>query len=444
VKIAASNYGTNEQPGILLGYTPTTPEQCQVTIVDGNILTCDFGYDLPGAVGDRVWSDFNGNGVQDPGEPGIDGIPMSLYDASNNLIASDTTHGDGNYMIGGVPAGTYTVRIDDTFLPGGLTPTYDLDGVATPNAAVVTVAGGQIRTDVDFGYQGTASVGDRVWLDTNGNGVQDAGEAGLNGVTVQLLDGAGNVLASATTSGDGNYSFSRLNGGNYSVRIVAASLPPGVTETYDLDGVATTNVAAFSLNPGDSRTDLDFGYRGRASVGDRVWLDANGNGVQDAGETGINGATVQLINSSSNILGVAKTTGDGNYTFNNLSPGTYTVRVASLPAGVSETYDLDGLASANQAAFALAAGQNRTDVDFGYRNTGSVGDRVWLDANGNGVQDTGEAGITGVTVQLLQGNAVLATTSTGADGHYLFANLAAGSYSIRGSGGLPSSGPRLG
>jgi serine-aspartate repeat-containing protein C/D/E len=758
VKIAASNYGTNEQPGILFGYTPTTPEQCQVTIVDGNILTCDFGYDLPGAVGDRVWSDFNGNGVQDPGEPGINGIPVSLYDASNNLIASDTTHGDGNYSITGVPAGTYTVRVDDEFLPGGLTPTYDLDGVATPNAAVVTVAGGQIRTDVDFGYQGnaaigdrvwsdvngngvqdagepgvtgvtlqlyddssnlitttvtganghysfdhlpegtytvqidtttlptgatetydfdgtdtpdavfsifaeagttntlidfgyqtpvtatgsigdrvwndvngdgtqdpseaglngvtvqlldgtntlvattatagngnytfsnlaagtytvrivaaslppgvsetydldgvgtpnaatltlataqnrtdvdfgyqgTASVGDRVWLDANGNGVQNAGEAGINGVTVQLLDAANNVLASTTTSGDGNYSFSRLNGGNYSIRIVTSSLPPGVTETYDLDGVATANIAAFSLNPGDSRTDVDFGYRGTASVGDRVWLDsngngtqdageagingvtvqlldnvsnviatavtsgdgnytfsnltagtysvrvtppagvaetydldgvatanlasfplaggqartdvdfgyrgtasvgdrvwldANGNGVQDAGEAGINGVTVQLLDSAKNIIGIAKTSGDGNYTFNNLSPGTYTVRVSSLPAGVSETYDLDGLASANQATFALAAGQARTDVDFGYRNTGSVGDRVWLDTNGNGVQDTGEAGINNVTVQLVNAaNTVIATAATSGNGNYTFSNLPAGNYTVR-------------
>jgi hypothetical protein len=652
VKIAASNYGTNEQPGILFGYTPTTPEQCQATITNDNILTCDFGYDRPGAVGDRVWDDFNGNGVQDPGEPGINGIPVGLYDSNNNLVGNDTTHGDGNYSITGVPSGTYTVRVDADFLPGGLTPTYDLDGVATPNAAVVTVAGGQVRTDVDFGYQGnasigdrvwndvngngvqdpgepgitgvtlqlyddssnlitttvtgadghysfdhlpegtynvqvdtttlpagstetydfdgtdtpdvvfsifaeagttntdidfgyqtpvtatgsigdrvwndvngdgtqdpseaglngvtvqlydgtntlvattttagdgnytfsnlaagtytvkivvaslppgvaetydldgvgtqnaatldlataqnrtdvdfgyqgTASVGDRVWLDTNGNGVQDAGEAGINGVTVQLLDGANNVLASTTTSGDGNYSFSRLNGGNYSVQIVTSSLPPGVTETYDLDGVATANIASFSLNPGDSRTDVDFGYRGTASVGDRVWLDSNGNGTQDAGEPGINGATVQLLDAANNVVATATTTGDGNYTFSNLTAGNYSVRVMP-PAGLAETYDLDGVATANIASFPLAGGQNRTDVDFGYRGTGSVGDRVWLDSNGNGTQDAGEAGINGVTVQLLDSsNNVIATATTSGDGNYTFSNLAAGNYSVR-------------
>ncbi len=75
-------------------------------------------------------------------------------------------------------------------LPSGVTPSFDLDGIATPNIASFTLAAGANRTDVDFGYRGTGSVGDRVWNDTNGNGVQDAGETGINGVTVQLLNGA--------------------------------------------------------------------------------------------------------------------------------------------------------------------------------------------------------------------------------------------------------------
>jgi hypothetical protein len=66
VRIASSNYGTREQPGILFGYMPTTPEECQVTIVDGNIFTCDFGYDLPASIGDRIWLDRNGNGWPRP------------------------------------------------------------------------------------------------------------------------------------------------------------------------------------------------------------------------------------------------------------------------------------------------------------------------------------------------------------------------------------------
>ena len=545
VVIAASNY-SGEGGGTLVGYTPTTPEQCQATVTDDNVLTCDFGYRKPGAVGNRVWNDYNGNGVQDPGEPGINGVTVELIDSGGSIVASDTTNTDGNYSITNIPAGNYTVRVDDTSLPGGLTPTYDLDGIATPNETAITIVGGETRTDVDFGYQGnvsigdrvwndangngiqdpgepgitgvkvqllddsgnpitttvtgadghysfdhlyegtytvqidtttlpagstetydldgidtpdaatvfvpggtaetdvdfgyqtpvtaTASIGDRVWNDVNGDGVQDANETGINGVTVQLLDVANNVVATATTSGDGNYTFSSLAAGTYTVRIVAASLPPGVAPTFDADGVGTPNAATLTLTTGESRTDVDFGYQGTASVGDRVWLDANGNGAQDLGETGLNGVTVQLLDAANNVLATTTTSGDGNYAFSNLNGGNYSVRVvaASLPPGVAETYDLDGVITPNVAAFSLTPGDSRTDLDFGYRGTASVGDRVWLDANGNGVQDAGESGINGVTVQLLDAaNNVVATATTSGDGNYTFSNLTAGNYSVR-------------
>src|SRR6185312_11869606 len=217
---------------------------------------------------------------------------------------------------------------------------------------------------------------------------QDSGETGINGVTVQLFNGA-TLVATTTTAGDGNYTFNNLTPATYTVKIVPGSLPAGVTPTFDLDGIATANQATFSLAAGQNRTDVDFGYRATGSIGDRLWYDTNGNGVQDAGETGINGVTVQLFNGAT-LVATTTTAGDGNYTFNNLAAGTYTVKVVpgTLPAGVTPTFD-------------LAAGASRTDVDFGYRGTASVGDRVWYDTNGNAAQDAGETGINGVTVQLL-------------------------------------------
>ena len=264
------------------------------------------------------------------------------------MIATTTTSGDGNYTFGNLAAGTYTVKIT-AGLPAGTAASYDLDGIATANQATFTLTAGQNRTDVDFGYRNTGSVGDRVWLDANGNGTQDSGEAGINGVTVQLVDSGGTV--------DRHHDHQRRR--QLHVRQPGAGhlhrqdcgMPAGTTETYDLDGVATANQATFTLTAGQNRTDVDFGYRYTGSVGDRVWLDANGNGVQDAGETGLNGVTVQLLDGSNNVVGTTTTSGDGNYTFNNLAAGTYTVKVSGLPAGTAETYDLDGVATANQATF---------------------------------------------------------------------------------------------
>ena len=99
------------------------------------------------------------------------------------------------------------------------------------------------------------SIGDAVWFDVNGDGVQDAGEPGIAGVTMKLLDGLGNPILQdpvtgaivdatfpgavpyvAVTDVDGNYLFENLPPGDYTVMVDTATLPPGLTQTFDFDG----------------------------------------------------------------------------------------------------------------------------------------------------------------------------------------------------------------
>src|SRR5206468_1242348 len=171
------------------------------------------------------------------------------------------------------------------------------------------------------------------------------------------------VIATTATSRNANCTFSTLTAGTYTVKVTQ---PVGTVLTYDLDGLATANQATVSLTA--SRTDVDFGYRavGTLSIGDRVWKDANANGLQDSSEVGINGVTVQLLNSGGTVIATTTTSGNGNYSFGGLFAGTYTVKVVTSTLGgtVTETYDLDGVSSANQATVNLAA--SRTYVDFGY------------------------------------------------------------------------------
>lgn len=125
------------------------------------------------------------------------------------------------------------------------------------------------------------------------------------------------------------------------------------------------------------------------------------------------------------------TDGSGGYLFSSLLSGSYIVTV-SPPVGLTQTYDLDGTGSAHETQVILAAGQNRRDVDFGYSdNLGSVGDTVWEDTNQNGIQDTGEQGLSGVTLTLSGVDVpVTAVAVTDASGMYLFTNVASGTYTI--------------
>ena len=218
--------------------------------------------DCGATIGDYVWNDVNGDGVQDGSESGIEGVTVELRNDQGTVVATAVTDVNGGYLFEHVVPGAYTVTVDPSSLPAGLTvPTFDLDGLGTPNEASVTVAEGDERLDVDFGYQTTASIGDRVWLDTNGDGVQDGDETGIEGVTVELRNDQGTVIATATTGTGGEYLFADLVPGTYTVTVDDTTLPAEIDgPTFDFDGTATPHTASVTVASGESQLDVDFGY----------------------------------------------------------------------------------------------------------------------------------------------------------------------------------------
>jgi fimbrial isopeptide formation D2 family protein/uncharacterized repeat protein (TIGR01451 family) len=413
-------------------------------------INYNFGELADAGLGDRVWLDRNGDGAQDPGEPGIGGVQVYL-DLNNDGVLDagepvTTTNALGQYFFGNLPGGTYTVRVVTTTLPTGINQTYDLDGATvTPHAATAPLTTGATRTDVDFGYRGTASIGDRVWLDRDGDGVQETGEPGLSGVIVYLdLNGNGVRDADepfAVTDATGNYLIDGLPAGTYTVRVVTTTLPTGINQTYDLDGVGTPGVVTgVTLTSGEARTNVDFGYRGTASIGDRVWNDANANGIQDAGETGVDGVVVALYDSTGALLITTTTDLNGNYLFDNLPAGTYTVGVGATPgrsisprgAGSDPALDSDiDRATRRSNPITLAIGEDRRDIDIGLYQLAAVGSLVWLDRDLDGVREADESGIGGIEVRLLRSDGtVVATQTTDANGYFMFTDVEPGEYRI--------------
>ena len=119
-------------------YTGRGETQASVTITDASVQGVDFGLVTPATIGDRVWYDEDGNGV-DNGEPGVPGVPVILKDASGVEVARTTTDANGNYRFTGLIPGTYTVDIE---VPAGFN--------AVTTSMTVTVGEGEENLDVDF------------------------------------------------------------------------------------------------------------------------------------------------------------------------------------------------------------------------------------------------------------------------------------------------------
>lgn len=427
------------------------------------------------SIGDRVWNDVNKNGIQDPGEQGVAGVTVKLYDNLNVLIATTTSDANGFYLFPDLPNGTYYVGFSNlpvgfVFSPkeqGGDNTADSNPDVITGLTGTVPLTGNTHITDIDAGINygntkiGKGSLGDRVWYDMNNDGLQNAGEAGVAGVTVTLYASDGiTVLATTVTNALGEYIFTNLDAGTYVVGFT--NIPGGFnisTKDADAQGIngelnsdvnaGTQKTDPVALGSGENKLSVDMGIvppAGSASLGDFVWFDLNNDGLQTAGEPGVQGVMVTLYNGAGNIVSYTTTSANGEYHFVGLAPDTYNVEFSNLPAGYEfTTYNADLLGingSVNSDAdpitgltqtVTLVSGDNNLNLDAGIVSAivASVGDYVWFDENHDGIQDANEKGIGGILVTLYDAlNNPVASTITHPDGSYIFTNVTPGTYTM--------------
>ncbi|HEX7379508.1 MAG TPA: SdrD B-like domain-containing protein, partial [Pirellulales bacterium] len=358
-----------------------------------------------------VFNDTNANGTLDSGETGVAGATVFLNndgtgapDASNPSTVTDS---NGNYSFSLLAPGNYKVAVVP---PTGTT-------ISTTNLAVTVTAGGAVQT-VNIG-EVPPSIAGTVFTDVNDNGTFDTGDVGIAGRTVFIdQDGSGKADGAnpqTTTDSVGNFTFSGLAAGSYTVDEV---LPSG--------GTLTTPAQTVTVTTGQTTSGVVFGEL--PSISGTVFADLNGNGTMDTGEPGLAAQTVFL-----NIDGSGKpdssnpsttTDASGKFAFGTEPAGSYTVEEV-LPDNVT-------LSTPAQTVTANA-GSTASGVLFG--ELPSITGTVFTDTNGNGVLDSGETGVAGQTVFLdIDGSGAPdssnPSTTTDANGNYDFLGLAPGNYPV--------------
>ena len=246
------------------------------------------------------------------------------------------------------------------------------------------------------------ALGDKVWYDLNRDGIQDAGEAGVEGVTVTLTGGgedgvigtADDTTHTTITDAEGNYRFDDLTPGvEYQVNFsdlpqdyVFTTQNAGSDDALDSDvDVNTGSTDIITLAPGEYNNTIDAGIvLETASLGDKVFFDDDRDGIQDATEAGVEGVTVTLtgggedgvIGTADDTTTTATTDAEGNYRFDDLTPGVeYQVNFSHLPqdyvfttqnAGSDDTVDSDAdVNTGNTDIITLAPGEYNNTIDAG-------------------------------------------------------------------------------
>jgi arylsulfatase A-like enzyme/protocatechuate 3,4-dioxygenase beta subunit len=425
-------------------------------------------------IGDYVWEDADGDGIQDSAESGAAGVAVALYDCNaGRTIANTTADAGGRYAFTGLAAGRYRIQFvapaGYRFSPHEQGSNRGADSNADPTTGFTLcrlLADDQSRPGIDAGLvpadtgTGTAEIGDYVWEDADGDGIQDSTESGTAGISVLLHRCAsGDIVRNTTTDSAGRYLFDRLAAGSYRVQFVLPTgfrfspFEQGTSRGLDSNADPETGFTACqTLVNAQSRPGIDAGLvpptgTGTGMIGDYVWEDVDDDGIQDSAESGVAGVAVSLYDCNAGRI-AANTTTDagGRYVFDRLAAGFYRIQFAQpagfkfSPFGRGTSRGLDSNADPATGytnCQTLANAQSRPGIDAGLvptgTSTGMIGDYVWEDVDGDGIQDSAESGVAGVAVSLYDCNAgrIVASTATDTGGRYAFERLAPGFYRIQ-------------
>lgn len=340
--------------------------------------TSSASFTVGGSISGTIYNDTDATWINDRGiDKPFEGVTVRLLDADGNPVKDSsgaditaTTDANGNYTFNRLPLGDYKVEVvpDHATVDGenvslsDYTQTYGYQtstkrseagkGKLTTPTISLTTSNANV-SKVDFGFVKPASVGNFVWFDANKDGVQDADEYGVAGVTVTLTDGAGNPVIDldgnpvkpVTTDANGKYEFTNLmpnvdriiaNAGEENYK-VTFTVPAGYSATKSYaaaDGEKDSNgtESSVTLTEGQNDETVDFGLVAEGKIGDTIFWDVDNNGGSAPSGADKPLAGVKVTLTYTTPAGVEKTlttTTDenGKYSFENLAPGDYTVTV---------------------------------------------------------------------------------------------------------------------
>ncbi len=405
-----------------------------------------MGAPAPLEIGNRLWNDANGNGVQDAGETNISGVTVQLWADTNGdgtvdtQVGTATTDASGNYYFGG---------IGNTNMLANCTGTTVTSQVNTSGEDARQETGGNtVSTTVTPIELARTAASVNSIAGFNFDGLTLPQKAKITNATVQFTAGATDSTA-VTLSIFGERATNATDFVATDNSVYDRALT-GATQSWTVPNWTNGNRTASQLTPNIANVVQEI-------VNQPTWASGNSLNIlfYNNGSTGTNRRRAIAFDGTPAQAATLSVTYTCSYSVN--SNTAYEVRVLGGQAPLSglslttangdgttngDSRDSDSTLSGTTAVSAFTtstAGANSHIVDMGFLTTAnavySIGNRVFFDTDNDGLMDATEVGVGGVSVQLLNSsNTVVATqttSNTGNIGYYRFDNLVAGTYKVR-------------
>ena len=370
-----------------------------------------------GTLTGHLYLDENGNGTQNAGEANLSDIDIEITDSQNN-IQIVSTDADGDWSVT-IPSGNAISDIDETDpdFPAGAIQTEGTD----PTTTLVVQSTSTFSENDGFFVPDSNETGiltGHLYLDENGNGTQNAGEADLPDIDIEITDSQTNTQI-VSTDANGDWSVTIPTGNTISdIDETDPDFPAGAIQTEGTDPTTTLvapNTTIFSEDDGFFVPDPNE----TGTLTGHLYLDENGDGLQNDGEADLPDIDIEIIDSQSNIQ-IVSTDADGDWsvtipTGNAISDIDETD--PDFPAGAIQTEGTDPtttLVVPNTSTFSENDGFFVPDPN----ETGTLTGHLYLDENGDGTQNVGEADLADIDIEITDSQSNIQIVSTDANGDW--------------------------
>ena len=413
-----------------------------------------IGFTWSGTVSGICFQDANYNGIYDEGDLPMAGVKVTaIKQAKDEEAAVTYSAEDGTYVLSGLRANTYKMRAvlpeDGSDFTKTVSDPLGNHFASRPGRREnfwpdFELASSQQR-EMNVGVIYPATVTGYVYMDNDFSGDMNGKEKTVSGYLVKLLDTDGNTVTMDKTSVKGKFELKDVPPGIYTLSVNNSNSP--LLKDYAFTRLGEGNVILnktngegysenFILGLGENRSGMDIGLIKPGKVQGTVFADRNDNGIRDTEENGLNGVIVRLMGEEgeafSTVIG-----DDGNYLFDAVMPGTYTLEYelpehAVFARTIAGGNTITGDRTGSSEPFTMHSGDELEGPVCGVLTLGRIAGRAWMDHDGDGIctGDEEPAGSVTVTLTPSRGELEEITAITGENGTFLLNDLRPDTYTL--------------